>query len=233
MRNLILVVEDEEPIRDMIKLALELAGFDVSLAAQVSEANHLLANKIPELILLDWMLPDISGIDYITQLKRNSITKNIPIILLTAKAEEESKIKGLETGADDYVTKPFSPRELVARIKTVLRRGLIATPEGILTLAGLQLNTNTQQVTIHQQAIALSPLEFRLLHFFMKHPNRVYTRNQLLTHIWGDHIEVFERTVDVCIRRLRIILAKHNVGHVIKTVRGTGYIFSDSHANIN
>lgn len=231
MRNLILVVEDEEPIRDMIKLALELAGFNISLAAQVSEANYLLANKIPDLILLDWMLPDTSGIEYIKQLKRDPITRNIPIILLTAKAEEESKIKGLETGADDYVTKPFSPRELVARIKTVLRRGLIATPEGILTLAGIRLNNNTQQVTIHHQEIALSPLEFRLLHFFMKHPNRVYTRNQLLTYIWGSQSDVFERTVDVCIRRLRTILDKHNLGRLIKTVRGTGYIFSDSHAN--
>jgi two-component system phosphate regulon response regulator PhoB len=228
MQAHILVIEDEEAIRDLIKLGLELAHFQVSLAAQVSEANHLLADKLPDLILLDWMLPDISGVDYIKQLKNNSLTQNIPIILLTAKAEEENKIKGLEIGADDYITKPFSPRELAARIKTVLRRGLIATPEGILSVAQISLDTNTQQVRVYDHVLSLSPLEYRLLLFFMKHPNRAYTRDQLLTHIWGGQSEVTDRTVDVCIRRLRTILNPYNLGRLIQTVRGTGYLFADT-----
>jgi len=228
MAETILIVEDEEHIRDMIKLSLELAEFTVYEASHVQEAKQQLAVKIPDLILLDWMLPGMSGVAFIKQLKENDFTKNIPIILLTAKAEEENKIRGLETGADDYITKPFSPRELIVRIKTVLRRGLLTSPEGMLTMAGIHLDNNTQQVTINQARLTLSPLEYRLLYFFLKHPERVYTRDQLLTFIWGGDSDVTERTVDVCVKRLRTALDKHQLGKLIQTVRGTGYRFSEN-----
>ena len=227
MADTILIVEDEEHIRDMIKISLELAEFTVHEASHVHEAKQQLAIKIPDLILLDWMLPGVSGVAFIKQLKENTFTTNIPIILLTAKAEEENKIKGLESGADDYITKPFSPRELIVRIKTVLRRGLLTTLEGVLTVAGIHLDTKTQQVMINQERVTLSPLEYRLLLFFLKHPQRVYTRDQLLTFIWGGDSEVTERTVDVCIKRLRTVLDKYQLGKLIQTVRGTGYRFSD------
>lgn len=226
MRHLILVVEDETPIRGMIRLALELAKFEVVEAESAKQAELKIAKQIPNLILLDWMLPGLSGIDYAKQLKRNPTLKDIPIIILTAKAEEENKVKGLETGADDYITKPFSPRELIARIKTVLRRGPLITHEDLISLNNLVLNVATQEVTIGNKPITLSPLEYRLLHFLMTHPNNVYSRDQLLTRVWGADAYPDERTVDVQIRRLRKALEQYGDPAPIQTVRGTGYRFT-------
>lgn len=225
MRHLILVVEDEAPIRDMIRLALELDKFEVMEAENTKQAELKIAHRIPNLILLDWMLPGVNGIEYAKQLKRNPTLKDIPIIILTAKAEEENKIKGLEIGADDYITKPFSPRELIARIKTVLRRGPLINTEGIIQLNGLNINTITQEVTLHDKPIILSPLEYRLLYFLATHPNTVYSRDQLLTRVWGADAYPDERTVDVQIRRLRKALEQYGDPAPIQTVRGTGYKF--------
>lgn len=223
MRNQILVIEDETPIRDMIRLALELAGFDVSEAENVIKAEALMAERIPDLILLDWMLPGLSGIEFAKRLKQRKDVNDIPIIILTAKAEEENKIKGFEVGADDYVTKPFSTRELIARIKTVLRRGPLVNTEGQIKIDELCLNTLTQEVTIKGKSVTLSPLEYRLLHFLMSHPNRIYSRDQLLTRVWGGDSYVDERTVDVQIRRLRKALNQYSDIELIETVRGAGY----------
>lgn len=228
MKNKILIVEDENAIRDMIRFALASTSFEVIEAQSVSEAERLIADHIPQLILLDWMLPGMSGIDFAKQLKQKSNTKNIPIIMLTAKAEEANKIKGLETGADDYITKPFSPRELIARIKTVLRRGPLVTPEGIIQIKDLFVNVNTHQVTIHSELIELSPIEYKLLYFFVTHQDRVYNREQLLTQVWGGASDIDDRTVDVQIRRLRSRLKSHGYDKCIKTVRGSGYQFSGS-----
>ena len=225
MQNLILVIEDEPPIRDMIRLALELADFEVMEAENAAKAETQIANRVPDLILLDWMLPGVSGIEFAKRLKQNKDVNDIPIIILTAKAEEENKIKGFEVGADDYITKPFSPRELIARIKTVLRRGPSVTTEGQIQVDGITLNTVTQEVKINQKSITLSPLEYRLLHFFMSHPNRVYSRDQLLTRVWGGDSYVDERTVDVQIRRLRRALDQGGELNLIETVRGAGYKF--------
>lgn len=225
IKNQILIVEDETAIRDLIKFALEPAGFELLEAENSKIAEQHLSQNNPALILLDWMLPGMSGIDFIKQLKQNVKTRDIPIIMLTAKAEESNKIKGLETGADDYITKPFSPRELIARIKTVLRRGLLATPEGIIQIQDLCLNTLTRQLTIKDKLLKLPPIEYRLLHFFITHQNRVYSREQLLDHIWGNEIYIDERTVDVQIRRLRRRLKPYNYDQYIQTARGAGYQF--------
>lgn len=225
MRNLILVIEDEPPIRDMIRLALELADFEVMEAEDATKAEIQIANRVPDLILLDWMLPGISGIEFAKRLKQKKDVNDIPIIILTAKAEEENKIKGFEVGADDYVTKPFSPRELIARIKTVLRRGPSVVSENQIEISGISLNTVTQEVRVQEKPITLSPLEFRLLHFFMSHPNRVYSRDQLLTRVWGSDTECDERTVDVQIRRLRRAINQGDKLNLIETVRGAGYKF--------
>lgn len=230
MQHVILVVEDETPIRNMIRLALELASFTVIEAESSAQADLQIANQVPALILLDWMLPGLSGLDYVKKLKRNPTLKDVPVILLTARAEEESKIKGLEIGADDYITKPFSPRELIARIKTVLRRGPLVSTEGIITATGIKLDINTQEVSIHDKKIELSPLEYRLLHFFMTHSDHVYTRDQLLTRVWGGDAYVDERTVDVQIRRLRKALMQFGDECPIQTVRGSGYKFTKAQA---
>lgn len=225
MKNLILVIEDEPPIRDMIRLALELADFEVMEAENASKAESQIADRVPNLILLDWMLPGMSGIEFAKKLKQKKDINDIPIIILTAKAEEENKIKGFEVGADDYITKPFSPRELIARIKTVLRRGPSVVTEGLISIKGLSLNTLTQELRIQDKLVNLSPLEFRLLHFFMSHPNRVYSRDQLLTRVWGGDAYCDERTVDVQIRRLRRALNQQGNVNFIETVRGAGYKF--------
>lgn len=228
IKHRILIVEDETAIRDMVRFALAPAGFEVIEARNVTEAETHIANQIPHLILLDWMLPGTSGIDFAKQLKQNHTTKEIPIIMLTAKAEESNKIKGLETGADDYITKPFSPRELIARIKTVLRRGPLVNVEGIIEVNKLHVNVNSHQVTINDELIDLTPNEYKLLHFFVTHQDRVYSRAQLLDQIWGGESDIDERTVDVQIRRLRSRLKPYDYDLCIKTVRGTGYQFSGS-----
>ncbi|MGD9107549.1 MAG: response regulator [Gammaproteobacteria bacterium] len=219
-KNLILLVEDEAPIRAMIRFALH-HDFKIEEAESVKCAHQKIASKIPDLILLDWMLPDKSGIDFIKELKKNPLTRDIPIIMLTAKAEEENKVRGLTTGADDYITKPFSPRELIARVKTVLRRGPLATPKDLIHIKNLCINTKTSEAKIDDKLLKLTAQEYKLLHFFATHQNRVYSRNQLIDYIWGGASDIDERSVDASIKRLRKKLGTD----WIQTVRGVGYRF--------
>ncbi|MEJ2179446.1 MAG: phosphate regulon transcriptional regulator PhoB [Gammaproteobacteria bacterium] len=224
--NYLLVVEDESAIRDMVGFTLERAGFDWSGASDVSEADAEIGNRRPDLIILDWMLPGLSGVDFARRVRRNTGTKDIPIIMLTARSEEDDRIKGLDAGADDYICKPFSPRELIARVKAVLRRTHSDEPEKLLQLNGLRLDATSHRVSIENNAVDMGPTEFRLLHFFMTHPERVYSRGQLLDNVWGNNVYIEDRTVDVHIRRLRKVLAGHGYDTLIQTVRGAGYRFS-------
>ncbi len=222
----ILVVEDEAPIREMLNLALERAGYSVQEAADVRQAQTLIFEQPPSLILLDWMLPEVSGLDFARRLKKDSMTSEIPIIMLTARTEESDKVRGLDIGADDYITKPFSPRELVARIKAVLRRVAVNGATEQISINELVLYPAEHRVTIEGKEVRIGPTEFRLLHFFMTHPERVYTRNQVLDQVWGGNVYIEERTVDVHIRRLRKALAEQGYDHLVQTVRGVGYRFS-------
>jgi len=222
----ILVVDDESPIRDMLRVALEMAEYKVEEAADAQAAHSIIVDKKPDLVLLDWMLPGTSGIELARRLKRDEVTQDIPIIMLTAKGEEDNKIQGLEVGADDYITKPFSPRELVARLKAVLRRTETGAHEPI-NVDGLCLDPSSHRVTIHSEPITMGPTEYRLLEFFLTHQERVYTRSQLLDHVWGGNVYVEERTVDVHIRRLRKAIGKAEHDRFIQTVRGAGYRFSN------
>ena len=221
----ILIVDDEAPIREMIAVALEMAGYDCVEAANSQEALASIVDRQPDLMLLDWMLPGSTGIELARRLKRDELTADIPIIMLTAKGEEDNKIQGLEVGADDYITKPFSPRELVARLKAVLRRAGPADAESLLEINGLLLDPVSHRVTIDGEPADMGPTEYRLLQFFMTHQERAYTRGQLLDQVWGGNVYVEERTVDVHIRRLRIALGK-TYESLVQTVRGTGYRFS-------
>ena len=221
----VLIVDDEAAIREMIAVALEMADYDYLEAADAREAHALVVDKQPDLILLDWMLPGTTGVELARRLKKDEATTDIPIIMLTAKVEEDNKIQGLEVGADDYITKPFSPRELVARLKAVLRR---TTPPGVDTpveVDGLTLDPVGHRVFTREGEVAIGPTEYRLLQFFMTHQERVYTRSQLLDQVWGGNVYVEERTVDVHIRRLRKALGDE-YDHLIQTVRGAGYRFS-------
>jgi len=224
----ILVVDDEEGIRQMLKFALEGAGLGFSEAANAEQAQASIEQQRPDLILMDWMLPGISGVELARRLKRQQPTREIPIIMLTAKGEESDKVKCLDFGADDYVTKPFSTRELIARIKAVLRRTDVQSPGNSITVADLILDIETHRVTAAGRPLDLSPTEFRLLHFFIIHPERVFSRTQLLDQVWGANIFIEERTVDVHIRRLRKVLEPHGYAGMIQTVRSVGYRFSSS-----
>ncbi|HZJ81975.1 MAG TPA: phosphate regulon transcriptional regulator PhoB [Guyparkeria sp.] len=226
MKKTILIVEDEQPIREMVAFALGRAGYDLVEAEDVQEAYECLADRQPDLILLDWMLPGASGIEFARRLKRDELTRGVPIVMLTARGEEEDKVRGLEAGADDYVTKPFSPRELMARIKAVLRRVSPDIESPVLDIAGLKLDQESYRVTAAGEVINLGPTEFRLLAFFMKRPERVFSRAQLLDRVWGQNAYVEERTVDVHILRLRKVLAPSGYDGLIQTVRGVGYRFS-------
>lgn len=222
----ILIVEDEKPIREMVSFALGRAGYTLVEAGDITEAFECLARQVPDLILLDWMLPGASGLELARRLKKDELTRDVPIIMLTARGEEEDKVTGLEAGADDYITKPFSPRELQARIKAVLRR---VTPEGeasVIRVDGLELDVRGHRVTAQGRSLEMGPTEFRLLEFFMTHPERVYSRGQLLDRVWGRNSFVEERTVDVHILRLRKALAPSGHDAMIQTVRGAGYRFS-------
>lgn len=225
----VLVVEDEEAIRDMLTMALEQADFAVLSAPDTQRASEILEENPPALILLDWMLPGMSGVEWAKRLKRDKVHADIPVILLTARGEEEDKVRGLEVGADDYVTKPFSPRELIARIRAVLRRSGRLGPGGKLQLGPIALDADEHRVTISDQPVTLSPTEYRLLEFFLTHPDKVYSRTQLLDQVWGRSAYIEERTVDVHIRRLRKILGEHQCEEMIQTVRGFGYRFSLQH----
>jgi two-component system phosphate regulon response regulator PhoB len=222
----IMVVEDETAVRDMLKLSLGRGGYQVVEASTAAQARGLLASERPDLILLDWMLPDVSGLELARTLKRDARTRGLPIILLTARGEEEDKVRGLDAGADDYITKPFSPRELMARIKAVLRRGQGEGQEATIEIGGLCLDAAAHRVTAQGRAVVLGPTEFRLLRFFMTHPERVYSRAQLLDQVWGTQVFIEERTVDVHIRRLRKVLEEHGQERLVQTVRGAGYRFS-------
>ena len=222
----ILLVEDEPAIQELIAVNLQHAGHHVIRAPDAERALGIVKSALPDLMLIDWMLPGMSGVSLARQLRQEERTKRIPIIMLTARGEEADKIAGLEAGADDYVTKPFSPRELVARIKAVLRRRAPQMTEDPVQAAGLRLDPGARRVYGGSRALALGPTEFRLLHFLMTHAERVYSRAQLLDQVWGDHVFVEERTVDVHIRRLRKALEVSGHDRLIETVRGSGYRFS-------
>lgn len=222
----ILIVEDEKPIREMVGFSLGRAGFTVTEAGDISEAFECLAHQLPDLILLDWMLPGASGLELARRLKRDELTRDVPIIMLTARGEEEDKVTGLEAGADDYITKPFSPRELQARIRAVLRRSSSEDESGLVRIEGLELDTESHRVSANQAPVEMGPTEFRLLEFFMTHPERVYSREQLLDRVWGRNSFVEERTVDVHILRLRKALSPSGYESMIQTVRGAGYRLS-------
>ncbi|UTF58807.1 phosphate regulon transcriptional regulator PhoB [Gilvimarinus sp. DA14] len=222
----ILIVDDESAIRDMLRIALEMAEYRCLEASNAQDAHGLIIDEKPDLILLDWMMPGTSGIELARRLKRDEVTANIPIIMLTAKGEEDNKIQGLEVGADDYITKPFSPRELVARLKAVLRRADPQSSSQPIKVQGLCLDPASHRVTINDREVDMGPTEFRLLQFFLTHQERAYTRSQLLDHVWGGNVYVEERTVDVHIRRLRKALTVDQHENLVQTVRGTGYRFS-------
>jgi two-component system phosphate regulon response regulator PhoB len=222
----VLIVEDERPIRDMIAFGLRRAGFDVLEAEDCATARARIADRFPDVMLVDWMLPDSSGLELTRWMKRGEDTREVPIIMLTARAEEEDKVRGLEGGADDYVTKPFSPRELLARINAVLRRSRGGFPGEAIDAEGLVLDPASHRVKAGGDEVSLGPTEFRLLNFFMTHPERVYSRSQLLDRVWGGNVYVEERTVDVHIRRLRKALETQGYDRFIQTVRGAGYRFS-------
>lgn len=224
--NTILIVEDEAAIRDMLKVILEQSGFKVYQAGEVSAAQVCLTDHSPDLIVLDWMLPGINGVEWARRLKKDPGYREIPIIMLTARGEEEDKVRGLEIGADDYLTKPFSPKELIARIRAVLRRSGKLSDETKISVGDITLDTEQHRITIGKRHLDVSPTEFRLMHFFMIHPDKVFSRSHLLDQVWGRSVYIDERTVDVHILRLRKILAEFGKEDLVQTVRGFGYRFS-------
>ena len=226
MNPTILVVEDEPAIQDLIQINLQMGGYRVLTHTNAEDAIKGIQHELPDLALLDWMLPGMSGIELARRLRSDSRTRSLPIILLTARGEEEDKLKGLETGADDYITKPFSVKELEARIKAVLRRRAPELTQDVIDYHGLRLDPASHKVSGHGKTLSMGPTEFRLLHFFITHLERVYTRTQLLDFVWGDHVFIEERTVDVHIRRLRSALAPSKHDDFIHTVRGSGYRFA-------
>lgn len=226
MQKRILIVDDEPAIRDMVAFALRKGDYDPVHAGDAREASAAIADRVPDLILLDWMLPGMSGLEYARRLRRDEMTREVPIIMLTARGEENDRVSGLEAGVDDYVVKPFSARELLARIKAVMRRVQGETDAGTVELGGLRIDGPAHRVFANGQPVAMGPTEYRLLHFFMSHPERVYSRAQLLDQVWGGNVYVEERTVDVHIRRLRRTLEPFQLDDLVQTVRGAGYRFS-------
>ncbi|MES9960154.1 MAG: phosphate regulon transcriptional regulator PhoB [Sedimenticola sp.] len=223
----ILVVEDESAVREMISFVLKQSDYDTLEAEDAEEARSLLADETPDLVLMDWMLPGISGVEFTRELKQDAVTRDIPVIMLTARGEEDDKVRGLECGAEDYVTKPFSPRELTARIKVILRRVAPHATEEKVEAGGLELDPTSYRVSVGAKEVDLGPTEFRLLHFFMTHRDKVYSRSRLLDRVWGANVFIEERTVDVHIRRLRKALEPYGVDGLVQTVRGAGYRFSE------
>lgn len=226
MASTILVVEDEPAIQELISVNLSFAGHKVLRALDAEQAKVLINAELPDLILLDWMLPGSTGLALARNLRSSERTRDIPIIMLTAKSSEADKVEGLESGADDYITKPFSPKELMARIKAVLRRRAPQLTDDEIEISGLKLDPVSHRITGNGSNLPLGPTEFRLLHFFMTHPERVFTRGQLLDQVWGDHVFLEERTVDVHIRRLRKALEPSSHHNLVETVRGSGYRFT-------
>jgi len=226
MQGRILIVDDEPAIRGMLGLTLREAGYECQEAEDTAQAQTKILADPPDLILLDWMLPGVSGVEFARRLRRERLTRHIPIIMLTARTEEEDKVRGLDTGADDYITKPFSTRELTARIKALLRRAAPHSTDLPVEIEGLKLDPASHRVHAGEQEIELGPTEFRLLHFFLTHPERVHSRERLLNDVWGNNVYVEERTIDVHIRRLRKALTASGHDRLIQTVRGAGYRFS-------
>lgn len=226
MKKQILCVEDEAGIRNMIRFSLEREGYFVSEAANAGEARARVAESLPDLMLIDWMLPDLSGPELIKRFRRDELTREVPIIMLTAKTEEEDMIYGLDAGADDYLAKPVSLKNLSARIKALLRRSEGFSEQRIISAGRLQLNQDAHQLRIDNEPVHLGTTEYRLLEFFMQHPGKVYSRSQLLDFVWGQTTYIEERTVDVHVLRLRKTLKQHNAEQVIQTVRGAGYLFN-------
>jgi two-component system phosphate regulon response regulator PhoB len=223
----VLVVDDEPDIREVIRFALEGAGFRVLEAGHADEARKLLTSENPDLVLLDWMLPGRSGLELAQQLKQSSSTRSVPIIMVSAKGEEQDRIKGLDTGADDYIAKPFSTREMVARVNAVLRRVKPDELADEIEIGGLRIDNVSHRVSANGKRVDIAPTEYRLLHFFMTHAERAFSRSQLLDQVWGDQVYVEERTVDVHVRRLRKALEVTHHDGLVQTVRGVGYRFSD------
>lgn len=227
MSNTILIVEDEKAIQELLKVSLGLAGFNILQAFSTEQAIPLINDTLPDLILLDWMLPGVSGLDFAKQLRRNTETALVPIIMLTARSTEENTISGLNAGADDYITKPFSPKELIARIKAVLRRRNPETVDSNIIYAGkLSLDLDRHLVTVNDKKLDIGPTEFKMLYFFMSNQGMVFSRSRIIDHVWGNHTYIEERTVDSHIRRLRKILQPHDCDAYIMTERGAGYRFS-------
>ena len=230
MQKRILIVDDEPAIRDMVAYALRKGEYDPVLAGDAREAQAQIADRVPDLILLDWMLPGTSGLELPRRWRKDRLTREVPIIMLTARGEENDRVGGLEAGVDDYVVKPFSARELLARIRAVLRRSREDDEDGSVQVGKLRIDGAAHRVYAdadgHPSPVQLGPTEYRLLHFFMTHPERVYSRSQLLDHVWGGSVYVEERTVDVHIRRLRKTLEPHGLDALVQTVRGAGYRFS-------
>jgi two-component system phosphate regulon response regulator PhoB len=223
----VLIVDDEPDIREVIRFALEGAGFRVFEAGHAEEARRFIGGEAPDLLLLDWMLPGRSGLELAQQIKQSAKTRGLPIIMVSARGEEEDRIRGLDTGADDYITKPFSPRELVARVNAVLRRARPEDGADTVEIGGLAIDHISRRVSANGQRIDIAPTEYRLLHFFMTHADRAFSRSQLLDQVWGDQVYVEERTVDVHVRRLRKALEPSGHDGLLQTVRGVGYRFSD------
>lgn len=226
MAKRILVVEDEAPIRELICFVLEQNGYYPIEAENFDSAVRHLIEPWPDLILLDWMLPGGSGIQFIRHLKKEVLTRDIPVLMLTAKGEEEDRVRGLNAGADDYMLKPFSPKELIARIKAIIRRISPMPEDEVIAIQGLCLDPSSHRVMADEVPVDMGPTEYKMLHFFMAHPERVYSREQLLNQIWGTNVYVEDRTVDVHIRRLRKALTATGYEKMIQTVRGAGYRFS-------
>ena len=226
MQKRILIVDDEPAIREMVAFALRKGDYEPVHAGDAREAQSAIADKVPDLILLDWMLPGTSGLELARRWRREDLTREIPIIMLTARGEEDDRVGGLEAGVDDYVVKPFSARELLARIRAVMRRSREDDEDGSVALGGLRIDGAAHRVYANEEPINIGPTEFRLLHFFMTHPERVYSRSQLLDQVWGGSVYVEERTVDVHIRRLRKTLEPTGMDGMVQTVRGAGYRLS-------
>lgn len=228
MQKRILIVDDEPAIRDMVAFALRKGEYEPVHAGDAREAQMAIVDRVPDLILLDWMLPGTSGLDLARRWRKDELTRDIPIIMLTARGEENDRVSGLESGVDDYVVKPFSARELLARIKAVMRRSRDDEADGSVQVGRLRIDGAAHRVYAGEDSIHVGPTEYRLLHFFMTHPDRVYTRAQLLDHVWGGNVYVEERTVDVHIRRLRKALEPQQLDSMVQTVRGSGYRFSET-----
>ena len=226
MQKYILIVEDEPAIRDMVAFALRKADMEPAHAADARAAQDMIAERVPDLILLDWMLPGMSGLDLARRLRKDDLTRSVPIIMLTARGEESDRVGGLDAGVDDYVVKPFSPRELIARINALIRRSRGSDTDGMIEIGALRIDSAAHRVYAGSETVPIGPTEYRLLHFFITHAERVYSRSQLLDYVWGGSVYVEERTVDVHIRRLRQTLEPFGCSGLLQTVRGAGYRFS-------